>query len=279
MAKCYSPCRRLNRKVQQKTNGTVAKSPRSPLVVNGGNSYNTDKRTSASQESFPPPPPDVDRHSGTLLHDHDYSYISEIPPPPPPGSNVANGGSMMPPPPLSAGHNPPHSPRTASTTVSQSSPGSYQSYKCYMQNLQNQNNNTNYERMPSLLFGDTPPASPTPNNVPTMPKLLAHECALAFRGDKSVMLDKKRHSRGHGSIASDTGSQNHSPRRSKGGTPTYFELEPSKSTAFPFPPPPGFSTFGTSPKNPRSQQSQHQPQQQGIYHVRSPKKVDGKNTL
>ena len=257
--------------MQQKTNGTTVKAPRSPLVVNG-NSYQPDKRTSASQESFPPPPPEVDRQS-TLLRDHDYSYISEVPPPPPPATNIGNGTANIPPP-LSAGHNPPHSPRTASTTVSQSSPGSYQSYKCYIQNLQNQNN-MNYERMPPTEYTETPPGSPAPT-VP-MPKLLAHECALAIRGDKSVMMDKKRHSRGHGSISSETGSINHSPRRSKGGTPTYYELEPDKSTAFPFPPPPGFATI-SSPKNHRNQHSQHH-HQQGIYHVRSPKRVDGKNTL
>ena len=133
----------------------------------------------------------------------------------------------------------------------------------------------NYERMPSSGYAETPPGSPAPS-VP-MPKLLAHECALAARGDKSVMMDKKRHSRGHGSISSETGgSHHHGPRRSKGSTPTYYELEPGKSTAFPFPPPPGFATTNSSPKNPRSQQYQ---QQQGIYHVRSPKRVDGKNTL
>ncbi len=255
--------------------------------MNGnGNSYNQDnKPTSASQESFPPPPPpDTDRTS-TLLHEHDYSYISAIPPPPPPVTGngmLGNGVSVAPP---GAGINPPpHSPRTASTSLSQSSPGSYKSYKCYMQSLQNQSN-SNYERMASFEYGDTPPGSPSrkvpqaspSHRGPPMPKLLAHECALAIRGDKSVVIEKRRHSRGQGSIGGEFGVPSvHSPRRSRGGTPTYYELEPGhSSTAFPFPPPSGFATI-SSPKNQRSQQAQ---EQQGIYHVRSPKKVDGKNTL
>ncbi len=269
--------RRLTRKVQQKSNGTIPKSPKPPLPMNG-NTYDQDRRGSASQESFPPPPPEVDNHHGTLLPDHEYSYVADMPPPPPPHANGF---------PYFNGQGPPISPRTTSTNVSTASPGSYKSYKSYMHMMQqNQNGNVNmtYEKMPiNLGFVDTPPASPSPGLKVAMPKLLAHECALAIKGDKTVIVDKKRHSRGHGSITSDISfSPQHSGRKSKGGSPAYYELEKEASTAFPFPPPPGFATTN-SPKTFRNRQAQQiqQSQQQGIYHVRSPKTrgSSGKNTL
>ncbi len=270
--------RRLTRKVQQKSNGTIPKSPKPPLPMNG-NTYDQDRRGSASQESFPPPPPEIDNHHGTLLPEHEYSYVSDMPPPPPPHANGF---------PHFNNHGPPISPRTTSTNVSTASPGSYKSYKSYMHMMQqNQNGNVNmtYEKMPvNLGFVDTPPASPSPGLKVAMPKLLAHECALAIKGDKTVIVDKKRHSRGHGSITSDISfsSPKSGGRKSKGGSPAYYELEKEASTAFPFPPPPGFATTH-SPKTFRNKQAQQiqQSQQQGIYHVRSPKArgSSGKNTL
>ncbi len=218
-------CRRMNiraRNKQDKKNEISAQN----------NAYDKNTRSTveaSNQDSFPPPPPDINPHDTINITENEYAYIAEMPLPPPilPGANGPVNSTIA-----------VHSKATNSQSngigrsyhngpgpehgMPQPVAGPHVSGKGH-------NKDHSSKHHPSYPTGTYEKAAatngpthssfrpPSYNHIQVTPKLLAHECALAVRGtDPAAYGHQKVKIRSPRSRLPSDGSD----------APTYFELDP-----------------------------------------------------